>query len=124
MEQINTNQNLHSFIPALRSSLDSCLHLNYSVHLNPWPPPVTQTTCLKTCVHDVIYERPFDIQFQSRSMISLIPEERKREFRNFGLTPMAAPAAYKYFSRSDFYNSTAIYNRSMTSSGYNAPTAR
>jgi hypothetical protein len=32
-------------------------------------------------------------------MISLIPEERKREFRNFGLTPMAAPAAYKYFSR-------------------------
>ena len=57
-------------------------------------------------------------------MISLIPEERKRDFRNFGLTPMAAPAAYKYFSRSDFYNSTAIYNRSMTSSGYNAPTAR
>jgi hypothetical protein len=57
-------------------------------------------------------------------MISLIPEERKREFRNFGLTPMAAPAAYKYFSRSDFYNSTAIYNRSMTSSNYNATTAR
>ena len=62
--------------------------------------------------------------FQSRSMISLIPEERTREFRNFGLTPMAAPAAYKYFSRSDFYNSAAIFNRNMASTGYNAQSTR
>ena len=60
---------------------------------------------------------------QSRSMISLVPEDRKREFRSYGLTPMAAPAAYKYFSRSDFYNTTAIYNRSLAS-GYGAPATR
>ena len=39
------------------------------------------------------------ILLQSRSMISLIPDDRKRELRNYGLTPMASPAAYKYFSR-------------------------
>lgn len=78
------------------------------------------------------------VTFQSRSMISSLPDDRKREFRSFGLTPLAAPAAYKYFSRydpnvcrrwnnffplhiiiinsrSDVYNTTAIYNRSMTS---------
>ena len=65
----------------------------------------------------------FVFSIQSRSMISLIPEDRKREFRSYGLTPMAAPAAYKYFSRSDFYNTTAIYNRSLAA-GYGAPATR
>ena len=38
-----------------------------------------------------------------------------REARTFGLTSSFAPAAYKYFSRSDFYNPTVLFNRSMVS---------
>ena len=38
-----------------------------------------------------------------------------RESRNYGLSTTFAPAAYKYFSRSDFYNPTILFNRSMAS---------
>ena len=44
----------------------------------------------------------------------VLNEDRKREMRGIGLTPTGAPAAYKYFARSDFYNPTVIFNRSMS----------
>ena len=38
-----------------------------------------------------------------------------REARNYGLSSSLAPAAYKYFARSDFYNpSTILFNHSGT----------
>lgn len=47
----------------------------------------------------------------------LAEADRRRENRNYGYSQVAAPAAYKYFARTDYYNTTAIYNRSM-SGGY------
>ena len=44
----------------------------------------------------------------------VLNEDRKREMRSLGLTPAVAPVAYKYFSRSDFYNPTVIFNRNMS----------
>ena len=51
---------------------------------------------------------------------SILVDDRKRDIRTIGLTPTVTPAAYKYFSRSDFYNPTIIFNRSMS----NESTAR
>ena len=39
---------------------------------------------------------------------------KSREVRSLGLTPSVAPVAYRYFSRSDFYNPIVIFNRSMS----------
>ena len=47
-----------------------------------------------------------------------------RESRNFGLSSTFTPAAYKYFSRSDFYNPTILFNRSMASEGSTSLTKR
>ena len=35
------------------------------------------------------------------------------QLRNYVFNSSGTPAAYKYFSRSEFYNSTAIYNRNI-----------
>lgn len=39
--------------------------------------------------------------------------DRRRELRNYVFNSSGTPAAYKYFSRTEFYNSTAIYNRNI-----------
>ena len=47
----------------------------------------------------------------------VLADDRKREMRSVpahGLNHATAPVAYKYFTRSDFYNPTVIFNRSMS----------
>lgn len=44
---------------------------------------------------------------------SLADVDRRRELRNYVFSPVGAPAAYKYFSRAEYYNTTAIYNHKM-----------
>lgn len=50
------------------------------------------------------------------STTSVLAEaDRRRELRNYAFSPMGAPAAYKYFSRAEYYNTTAVFNRNMAS---------
>jgi len=46
----------------------------------------------------------------------LAESDRRRDIRNHAISPIGAPAAYKYFSRAEYYNTTAIFNRNMESS--------
>ena len=51
----------------------------------------------------------------SSTTASILAEaDRRRELRNYVFNPVGAPAAYKYFSRAEYYNTTAIYNHDMT----------
>ena len=45
---------------------------------------------------------------------ALADADRRRELRNYVFSPVGAPAAYKYFSRAEYYTTTAIYNHDMT----------
>ena len=49
----------------------------------------------------------------SSSNSAIAEVDRRRELRNYVFNSGGAPAAYKYFSRAEFYNSTAIYNRNI-----------
>ena len=48
----------------------------------------------------------------------VLADDRKREMRSLphplAINHATAPVAYKYFTRSDFYNPTVIFNRSMS----------